>query len=334
MKALLLKILLFIGVFGGINLLVAMKPVQKFFLKMNPLDYFYTGHDWSLKLSRVRDLGSSGTSIALGTSRTALLLDPEVLDVENLGLIAASYDQVLHLARELARKEIRYSRVYIEVNPIALSRRFSRHTEIADYGSVLASPDSFLSTSLGRRLYRSLPILRYRSVLAGTLKESLGYAPSVSPEIQNLKREFQLEQFFRVDDDDARGFVSSPVVENREFREKLLESCVLTSHWALGKFDPDEGLKDLREAVKLLGPKSDEIILWIPPSSPEWESELEGDTRNTVTTQVSSWGLPVIDLSRDEARSLWFNDCIHASSSGARHYSRRLREEEEKIHGK
>lgn len=328
--------LIFLFTFVLLNGALLQRPVQKFLLDFNRLDYFYTAHDWVLKLIALNSLEKPAPAVAIGTSRTVLLLDPRILSSEkenfrNLGLIAASYGQIQQVAKKMAASGIRFPVVYVEVNPIALSARFSESTEKADYNSVFTSPDPLLSSELGRFLLAEIPVLRYRAVLADTAHQALTYTAPVPEEIAQSKRAYHFRQFKAVDRPELLGFVPSPLVRNEKLRSHLMDSCVSASNWAISKYDPEKGLEKLSAIIEELKPVAEAIILWIPPSSPDWQNPQIGVTRERVMKEISGWGLPVIDLSAEKAQKDWFNDCIHASSDGAAYYSRRLKEEQERL---
>lgn len=313
------RAVIFVLTFLSLNVLLMVPGFQRFILSGNDLDYFYTGHDWNLKFSQARHRSVSGKIVFLGTSRTVYGVDPSVfpLPAENLGLIAASYEQILEMARILGKNGDQLPAVFVEVNPIALSDRFTREVRKASYQDAVASP--------GPLTPGFLPVIRYRSVLGETIRQLFQEGKSVTPALRQELHDFHIDQFLNLDKTQERGFLRMPDLPGGELRSHLLESCLATANWAVKGHEFGEGLRYLHAIVTELKKISPRVLLWIPPVSEEWDSDEPQIIHDLLLHDLKKLDVPTIDLQgRGTRNAKFFNDCMHANQTGAKMISEYL----------
>lgn len=325
-----------------INFAVNYHPLLRRILTYNPVGYFYVGHDWNLKISRVL-LGIPENSILfLGTSRTVYAIDPRQFrreltqnyvnapSIENLGLFASSQVETRKLLELLKQKNYHANAIFLEFNPVALSDKHIEMTERANYAEIFDLHRLERWIPISSWLTIHVPLFRYQNVLYETISR-LGRTPLRLPsDIFNSRKNFHLGEFFKIDDDSNLGFLGSEISDVGSAREDFLaymnQECLRTGKWAIQDSSTIRGRQEFERSLELAREISPKVMIWQPPESSQWHSIVGARTKELIAKLISPVNdkIRFVDLSESDAFKAFSQqdeeliDCMHVSKKGAK----------------
>lgn len=317
MKRFFFWMFLFLVGFSAVNLLVASETFQRFIFSRNPVSYFYIGYDWRLKLSRAL-LGLPAESIPfVGSSRTIYGADPRLQSsIANFGLLAGSQREINLLLRAL--EGANFPKLFLEANPVSLSHALIRNNTVA--AKELSFHPFEKRFPLRAWLGLHLPLSRYRSPLALSWEKALQPAPEARSPEDEAKRAMHLEEYFWLDSHRELGFV--PGRPPPGLASFLKESCLTMVGWIMkDENELDYGL--LEEGLIAAKAAAREVVLWVPPASPELDFSRQISLMRALATKHGAHFLDLSKAFRGEEERLLL-DCIHPNEEGAARLTRLL----------
>jgi len=315
------------GAFVAANILLSITKVRETIFSLNPVSYFYIGHDWRLKLDRLLLSSLKDATVFVGTSRSIYALEIKEIrrqkrNIHNFSLMAASQKQILFLLKALEKKGDILSSIVIEVNPMSISKRHidSISTHERESALEVSSFDYYLPVgSLSREYF---PLLRYSSLIRNSFKSLLRRSNQKSSKLYAKRRNEMHMNEFRMLDNPLNGgsvaaFYPPGELGNKTFRERLTGECMTMLRWSYDTAQIELNL--YRETLELAKKIARRVILWSPPFTQASFDAVPADYMAKMNTVSKEFQLKINYIPplvwEDEND---FIDCIHLSLSGSK----------------
>ncbi len=284
--------------------------------------YFYLPLDWKKKNHFANNQEHKG-AFFLGSSRTAYSIDPNAFnqqEIINLGFVASSYLEQEIIARELLSVNLNVKTVWIELNPMGLTKRHMKAASVAVSKSLIYKydwKDLRLFNFLKEKYFENFFLLESLITSALELK-FVGNLPGF--QLERQKR--FLEEYKIVYQKGYNGFLGEVHGNKTNYKADFLRECQTMIRWSFAdeKDELEEGLKIFDKMVTSLISSRKKVIFWLPPETKQYEDFVEKYKFNFMNHLRRKFPeVRIVDMSKilrkDEDSN--FLDCIHTTKSGA-----------------
>lgn len=305
-----LFLILFFASLVGFQFLLRSSLYHQLLSHINGASYFYLTYDWQKKVYGLSDKNID--SVFIGSSRTAYSIDPRLIEESsyNASLVAGSYSEMLRLAQTSKKK---YKKVFIELNPMSASQRMikmmSNEQNFSLFSDLSSTPEILKPVLYNYELY----LQRY--ILQDIIK-SFFINMNSNDNYRKIKRHLHVEEFRNIQDSSLKGYISGiqlPAIH----RERIISECETMMRWTTNNpSDNKEGVKLFGDLISTFQSRSNQTIVWIPPTPPDHDyNEFEENLLEDLVAVAKNAKVKIVDL-RSLSNVKYF-DCIHPANESS-----------------
>ena len=302
-RSIIFLVLFFTSLFS-FQFLLRSSLYHQFLNHINGASYFYLTYDWQKKVYGLTE--KDVDTIFIGSSRTAYSIDPRLIEKSsyNASLVAGSYSEMLKLAQSTKKK---YSKVFIELNPMSASQRMIKMMSSAQNLSLFSELNS--TPAVLKPILYNYELYLQRYILQDIIKSFFNNMNS-NDDYRKIKRHLHVEEFRNIQDSSLRGYISGMQLPEIH-RPRIVSECETMMRWTTNNpSDNKEGIKIFGDLISTFQSRSDQTIVWIPPTPVAHEyNEYEESLLADLITVAKNANVKIVDL-RSLSQVKYF-DCIH-----------------------